>query len=170
MKRLTVFPLSAYEGRRPVVSQGFKGALHKGVDIDYAALPTDPKWRGHDDEQRSRRHYFPPAGTVIVRATAPGIVSISHERTNGGSVRVKHPGGVDTLYLHLHQRLVEVGEEVAAGQPLGTAGVPGPGKFGHLHFEVRGPGETARDPVPLLAGATIYDNAGGPLGPFGRAG
>lgn len=172
MNRLPAFPLSAFDGRMPVVSQGFKGTRHKGVDIDYRATSEDPTWPGprKPSEQRTKNFYFPPAGTVVVRAAAPGIVVISHELKNGGSVRVRHADGDSTLYLHLAKRLVEVGQELRAGEPLGTAGVPGPGQFGHLHFEVRGPGETARDPEPLLEGAEVFDNAGGLIGPFGSAG
>lgn len=164
--KLAAFPLSAFAGRLPVVSQGIRGDRHKGVDIDFRAIASDPPWSGKNDEQRTKNCYFPPPGVVVVRAAAPGIVSISHQRSNGGSVRIAHPGQLSTLYLHLAQRLVDVGDEVAAGQAIGTAGVPGPGQFGHLHFEVRGPGETPRDPVPLLDGATVFDNAGGRVGPF----
>lgn len=168
--RLPAFPLSAFDGRMPVVSQHFSGPKHKGVDIDYRAVASDPPWSGTNDERRTKLFHFPPAGVVVVRAAAPGIVSISHDRPNGGSVRIRHPGGFSTLYLHLHKRLVDVGQELAGGEPLGTAGVPGPGQFGHLHFEVRGPGENARDPLPMLDGSEVFDNAGGLLGPFDRAG
>ncbi len=170
MKRLPAFPLSAFDGRLPVVSNPFKGDRHKGVDVDYRALASDPPWKGKNTEQRTRLYYFPPKGVVVVRAAAPGLVVISHERTNGGSVRVRHADGDSTLYLHLAKRLVDVGQEVRAGEPIATAGVPGPGQFAHLHFEVRGPGELARDPVPLLQGAEVFDNEGGPVGPFGAAG
>ena len=167
--KLQVFPLSAYDGRMPVVSQERRGDRHKGVDIDYRALASDPAWKGRNTEQRTKLFYFPPAGVVLVRAVEPGIVRLSHELGNGGSVRIGH-GGFSSLYLHLAKRLVVEGETVTAGQPIGTAGVPGPGMFGHLHFEVRGPGETSLDPVPLLEGASVYDNAGGLVGPFVRAG
>lgn len=170
MNRLPAFPLSAYEGRMPVVSQERKGDRHKGVDIDYRALASDPAWKGRNTEQRTKLFFFPAKGVVVVRAAAPGIVVISHERSNGGSVRVRHADGDSTLYLHLAKRLVDVGQEVAAGEPIGAAGVPGPGQFGHLHFEVRGPGETARDPLPLLEGAEVFDNDGGLVGPFVHAG
>lgn len=168
--KLPVFPLSAFAGRLPVISNPMRLPKHKGVDVDFRAIPSDPPWSGKNDERRTRGYYFPPAGVVVVRAAAPGIVRISHELKNGGSVRVAHPGGWSTLYLHLHQRLVDVGQEVAAGEPIGTAGVPGPGQFGHLHFEVRQSGEVPSDPAPLLEGARILDNSGADLGPFARAG
>lgn len=167
---LPAFPLSAFAGRMPVVSQEMRGARHKGVDIDYRALATDPPWPGKNTEQRTKLFYFPPPGTVVVRAAADGIVRISHERSNGGSIRIAHGNAQATLYLHLARRLVVPEERVKAGQAIGYAGVPRDGEFGHLHFEVRGPGETAVDPVPLLDGATVYDNAGGVVGPFARAG
>jgi len=168
--KFQAFPLSAFDGRLPVVSQGFRPPRHKGVDIDYRAVPGDPRWSGVNTERRTKLFYFPPAGVVVVRAVADGVVRISHELRNGGSVRVAHGNDLASLYLHLAHRSVVVGERVRAGQALGLAGVPGRGQFGHLHFEVRGPGETPVDPVPLLDGATVFDNAGGEVGPFALAG
>lgn len=170
--KLAAFPLSVFAGRMPVVSQGFRGARHKGVDVDFRALASDPAWSGVNTEQRTKLFFFPPAGVVLVRAAADGIVRLSHELKNGGSVRVEHAGDrrLSTLYLHLATRAVAPGEHVEAGQVIGTAGVPHAGQFGHLHFEVRGPGETPLDPVPLLDGAAVYDNAGGLVGPFAAAG
>lgn len=171
MLKMGVFPLSAFDGRMPVVSQEFRPPKHKGVDIDYRATSEDPTWPGprKPSEQRTQLFYFPPAGVVVVRATAPGVVRISHKLPNGGSVRVQHGSELATLYLHLARRFVVPDERVTEGQPLGLAGVPGPGQFGHLHYEVRGPGETPLDPVPLLEGATVLDNAGGVVGPFAQA-
>lgn len=164
--KLPVFPLSAYDGRLPVISQGLRLPSHKGVDIDYRALASDPPWTGVNTAQRTRHYWFPPYGTVVVRAAAAGIVRISHELGNGGSVRIAHPSGWGTLYLHLAKRLVDVGQEVRAGEPIGTAGGDR-GGFGHLHFELR-QGEAPVDPAAALDGARIYDNAGGELGPFAR--
>jgi len=168
--KLPTFPLSGFDGRMPVASNPYAGARHKGVDLCFRALSSDPKFAGRPDAQRTKLFFFPPPGIVVVRAAGAGIVTISHERGNGGSVRVLHPGGISTLYLHLAERLVDVGQELGAGEPIGTAGGPAPGEFSHLHYEVRGPGETHRDPMASLVGSEVLDNAGGLLGPFDRAG
>lgn len=172
MKFASVFPLSGYAGRPPVVSQEFRGARHKGVDLDFRALPSDPPWDGVNTEHRTKLFAMPPKGTLPVRAWRAGIVRLSHELANGGSVRIEHAGDrrLSSLYLHLATRAVPPGEHVEAGQVIGTAGVPHAGQFGHLHFEVRGPGETPLDPVPLLVGAEVLDYAGAPMGPFAHAG
>jgi len=64
-------------------------------------------------------------------------------REAGNSVLIEHGAGWQTQYSHLRKGSVAVrpGEQVAAGQPLGMAGLSGNTEFPHLHFEVRRRGE-----------------------------
>lgn len=52
----------------------------------------------------------------------------------GNSVRVDHPQGYFTLYAHLEQVEVELGQHVEPGAPLGTLGDTGNTEYRHLHF------------------------------------
>jgi len=56
----------------------------------------------------------------------------------GNSVRIDHGDGWFTQYAHMMQGsiLVEVGDQVVAGQPLGLVGLSGNTTFPHLHFSV----------------------------------
>jgi murein DD-endopeptidase MepM/ murein hydrolase activator NlpD len=54
----------------------------------------------------------------------------------GKVVVVDHGGGVQTMYAHLNQRSVEVGQSVSAGQMIGEAGETGIATGPHLHFEL----------------------------------
>ena len=71
---------------------------------------------------------------------------------NGAEERQKqldHGNGVETLYAHLASVSVKLGEQVAAGQVLGTMGNTGRSFGTHLHFEVRR-GGVKTDPTPYL--------------------
>lgn len=64
----------------------------------------------------------------------------------GLSVVVEHPSGYTTQYSHLASINAKVGDEVAAGTPLGKVGNTGNSGAPHLHFEVRDPTGKAVNP------------------------
>jgi hypothetical protein len=68
-----------------------------------------------------------------------GIVRIkSYDRYGYGYyVVVRHKNGLETLYGHLSKHLVEVGQEVKAGDLLGKGGSTGRSTGPHLHYELR---------------------------------
>lgn len=72
-----------------------------------------------------------------VYAAADGIVRVAgtHE-SYGNYLRLLHPNGDETLYAHLQYLFVRPGEQVAAGQQIGTAGQTGRVTGPHLHFEL----------------------------------
>jgi murein DD-endopeptidase MepM/ murein hydrolase activator NlpD len=89
-------------------------------------------------------------GSEIV-AAAPGTVVYSGWiRSYGQIVKIQHPNGFITLYAHNERNLVEVGEDVAAGQVIATVGRSGQATGPHVHFEVRRDGR-AYNPLHLLA-------------------
>lgn len=69
----------------------------------------------------------------------------------GQIVDVEVAPGIETLYAHLADMAVQVGQVVQAGERIGTAGCTGRCYGTHLHFEVRVNG-TPVNPVPLLGG------------------
>jgi murein DD-endopeptidase MepM/ murein hydrolase activator NlpD len=73
-----------------------------------------------------------------VLAAFEGLVRISrYNSTFGNVVVVRHSNGLETLYAHLSQRNVSVGDHVEAGTVLGLGGSTGRSTGDHLHFEVR---------------------------------
>ena len=67
-------------------------------------------------------------------------------------------GALATVYCHVSEISVHIGQSMRRGEALGRTGVsglrPGPG-FEHLHFEMRdGPARDARrlDPMPFVGG------------------
>jgi len=65
----------------------------------------------------------------------------------GNQVRILHEHGLFTLYAHLEQVVVNVGERVLAGQPLGTLGHTGLAGDRHLHFSLHS-GNYSEEGVP----------------------
>lgn len=92
--------------------------------------------------RHSRWHYGTDLTLNIgdpVLAAFDGIVRIAHYDAGGygNYVLVRHYNGLETLYGHLSDTHVEIGQLVKAGQPLGLGGNTGRSTGPHLHFEVR---------------------------------
>jgi len=82
--------------------------------------------------------FVAPVGTPV-QVTGNGTVTrVARERTGYGNwVMVDHGFGYETLYAHLHDINVRVGEKVVKGQLIGTVGNSGTSTSPHLHYEVR---------------------------------
>lgn len=52
-------------------------------------------------------------------------------------VLIDHKNGYQTVYAHLNQRTVDVGDTVAKGQQIGFTGETGNASGPHIHFELR---------------------------------
>lgn len=86
-----------------------------------------------------------------VRAVASGKVDYRDWLAGyGDCVILNHGAGYYTLYAHLSEVLVAVGQEVAAGALIAETGDTGSLKGPMLHFEVR-QGSKAMDPLGWLA-------------------
>lgn len=94
-----------------------------------------------------------PSGTAVVSAT-PGIAHVGYDPRGAGLfVAVDVAGSVRILYCHLFSSAVHSGEQVVAGEAIGTVGSSGLATGPHLHFEVQVDGRSV-DPVQWLAGGS----------------
>lgn len=85
-----------------------------------------------------------------VSATADGLVTYVGYRSGYGRViRVEHSGRIETLYGHLQQSKVSVGDRICRGQVIGLAGSSGRSTGPHLHYEIIIDG-IQRNPAPFL--------------------
>lgn len=91
---------------------GTRNGKHKGVDI--AA----------------------PEGEEIVSVSAGTVTKSYYSDTYGHVVFINHPEGYETVYAHLHKRLVQEGDQVKKGQIVGIIGNTGISTGTHLHFEL----------------------------------
>lgn len=90
--------------------------------------------------------------TTQVLASKAGTVIVSQRSSSYGEyVVVSHGSGNTTLYAHLSQRLVSVGQSVQQGQVLGITGSTGISSGPHLHFEIT-EGGVRVDPLQYLTG------------------
>lgn len=90
----------------------------------------------------------PPGASIV--ATAAGLVIASGvEHRYGRVVKIAHENGFVSVYAHNTLNLVDLGEWVAAGQPIATVGRTGRATGEHLHFEIRHEGY-AYNPLYLL--------------------
>lgn len=86
-----------------------------------------------------------------VRAAADGVVALVDGFLLAGNiVYLNHGAGLLTGYFHLSGQLVEAGDTVIAGTPIGLVGATGRVTGPHLHWVVRY-GTTTVDPLSLLA-------------------
>jgi murein DD-endopeptidase MepM/ murein hydrolase activator NlpD len=89
----------------------------------------------------SRAHngvdYHAPSGAPVA-SVAPGVV-ISAGWTNGGgrTVKVRHPNGYETEYMHLSAIATHAGAHVAQGELLGRVGMTGLATGPHLHYGLK---------------------------------
>lgn len=112
----------------------------------------DRKWKMPLDEHNtitssfghrgSRFHYGSDLRVSIgdtVRSVFDGIIRIKKYNPGGygNYVMVRHHNGLETLYGHLSEHKVQVGQLVKAGECIGLAGNTGRSSGPHLHFEVR---------------------------------
>lgn len=94
-----------------------------------------------------------PVGTPVV-SSADGVVEAAQfDRGGGGNyVRIRHPDGKRTLYMHLNDFNVRTGDTVGKGQRIGSVGNTGASTGPHLHFEVRrnADRQSAVDPATIF--------------------
>lgn len=77
-----------------------------------------------------------PRGTPIQAAKTGKVTTSTSHWSYGNYVVVTHSDGTQTLYAHMSQRAVSVGQVVSQGQVIGYVGSTGNSTGNHLHFEV----------------------------------
>ncbi len=91
-----------------------------------------------------------PFGTTVGAAADGVVVAVGHSGVGYGNyVVIAHGGGFMTLYGHLLETDVEVGNKVVRGQRIGLEGSTGWSTGPHVHFELR-MNDTVVDPMPYL--------------------
>jgi len=94
-----------------------------------------------------------PKGTII-RSSLPGLVVLSSfSQSAGNYIIIEHHGGYKTKYMHLSSRLVDKGQVVKEGDPIGIIGATGRVTGVHLHFELHKDGEPI-DPLDYYNNST----------------
>lgn len=93
-------------------------------------------------------------GTPLLAVNA-GRVSFSGWMGGYGNVvKIKHPGGYESLYAHQSRRRVKRGQKVTKGQVIGYVGSTGRSTGPHLHFGLMKHGRWI-DPMRVLGKKSI---------------
>jgi hypothetical protein len=94
---------------------------------------TGKMWKGtHTGDD-----YPCPVGTPVVAALDGTVFNDNPGQAYGKTVQIDHGNGYQTLYGHLSEVSVSVGQTVKRGQIIGKSGDTGNVSGPHLHFEVR---------------------------------
>ena len=108
------------------------GSMHYGVDIANAI------------------------GTPIFAAASGTVVDSGPASGYGRWVRIQHPDDIVTVYGHINESLVRVGQRVERGQHIAAIGNRGQSTGPHLHFQL----EVSGKPVDPFA---FYESRSVPL-------
>jgi murein DD-endopeptidase MepM/ murein hydrolase activator NlpD len=127
-----------------------------GVTAAYGAQDTSGLWSSTNNSHTGT-DYNVPKGTPVQAAMAGVVSSVNLGADYGTSVMIDHPDGYQTIYAHLSEKQVKVGDTVAKGQRIGKSGDSGNASGAHLHFEVRQGKNNPVNPSELLGGGGSSD-------------
>ena len=96
--------------------------------------PILHKWKAHNGVDFAARR-----GTPVHAAGAGTVIWCARAGTYGNLVKIRHAGGYETRYAHLHafRKGIHRGKHVKKGQLIGYVGSTGRSTGPHLHFEIR---------------------------------
>ncbi|PSB27194.1 M23 family metallopeptidase [Stenomitos frigidus] len=78
-----------------------------------------------------------PNGTPVKTAKQGVVIFADWDGGYGKTIIIQHEAAYETLYAHLDELLVSVGDRVAQGDIIGLSGSTGYVTGPHLHFEIR---------------------------------
>ncbi len=120
------------------------------LDKANSAFGTRSILNGEPRSPHSGADFNSPAGTPIKAPTAGRVVLAGDRYFTGNTVMIDHGLTLFSLFAHLSEVDVQVGERVAGGDVVGKVGATGRVTGPHLHWSVRINGARV-DPLSLLS-------------------
>ena len=119
-------------------------AIVTGVYGSQRILNGKPKWPHYGIDIAAKK------GTHI-KSSANGIVTMAEDDLyyTGGTVIMDHGHGISTIYSHLENVLVSVGDKINQGDIIGTVGSTGRSTGPHLDFRINW-FQTRLDPMSVI--------------------
>ena len=115
-----------------------------GVYGSQRILNGKPKWPHYGIDIAAKQ------GTQI-KSSATGIVTMAEDDLyyTGGTIIMDHGHGISTIYSHLENVLVSVGDKINQGDIIGTVGSTGRSTGPHLDFRINW-FQTRLDPMSVI--------------------
>ena len=115
-----------------------------GVYGSQRILNGKPRWPHYGIDIAAKQ------GTMI-KSSGSGIVTMAEDDLyyTGGTVIMDHGHGISSIYSHLENVLVSVGDEINQGDVIGTVGSTGRSTGPHLDFRINW-FQTRLDPMTVL--------------------
>ena len=120
-----------------------KGII-SGVYGSQRILNGKPKWPHYGIDIAAKK------GTKI-KSSGSGVVTMAEDDLyyTGGTIIMDHGHGISTIYSHLENIMVNVGDEIKQGDIIGTVGSTGRSTGPHLDFRINW-FQTRLDPMSIL--------------------
>ena len=115
-----------------------------GVYGSQRILNGKPKWPHYGIDIAAKQ------GTMI-KSSGNGIVTMAEDDLyyTGGTIIMDHGHGISTIYSHLENVLVSIGDKINQGDIIGTVGSTGRSTGPHLDFRINW-FQTRLDPMSVL--------------------
>ncbi len=115
-----------------------------GVYGSQRILNGKPKWPHYGIDIAAKQ------GTMI-KSSGSGVVTMAEDDLyyTGGTIIMDHGHGISTIYSHLENVLVSVGDRINQGDIIGTVGSTGRSTGPHLDFRINW-FQTRLDPMSVL--------------------
>ena len=115
-----------------------------GVYGSQRILNGKPKWPHYGIDIAAKQ------GTMI-KSSGTGVVTMAEDDLyyTGGTIIMDHGHGISTIYSHLENTLVSVGDQINQGDVIGTVGSTGRSTGPHLDFRINW-FQTRLDPMSVL--------------------
>ncbi len=116
--------------------------------------PISKTWKAHPAID-----YAAPTGTPIMAIGDGTIIKIGYTQYNGNHIKIRHNGGLETLYLHMSKfaKGMKAGKKLSQGDVIGYVGSTGLATGPHLCFRM------TRNGAPVNP-ASIKSVAADPIG------
>ena len=120
-----------------------KGII-SGVYGSQRILNGTPRWPHYGIDIAAKQ------GTMII-SSGSGVVTMAEDDLyyTGGTIIMDHGHGISTIYSHLENVLVSVGDQINQGDVIGTVGSTGRSTGPHLDFRINW-FQTRLDPMSVL--------------------
>ena len=123
---------------KPKIRLPFDG--HYPVTFPFAVIPDDEEIKKKFIQWGIRGHhgidYRMPQGTEVLSCSRGQVIQVGENGDFGISITLKHKWGI-SIYAHLKEAKVNVGNKVRVGEVIGLSGKSGAAFGEHLHFGIK---------------------------------